>query len=121
MASLCSSWSWIIIMAAVVVPFVIAVAGRAMLILVAAMVHVIVMPGLFPLLGSAISTGFSSWRLVSAASVMAPSPLAVVVTYDNSSLRDLECLILWWWHIGLMAGSGFVLMVSIGRVILVRR
>jgi hypothetical protein len=36
-------------------------------------------------------------------------------------LRDLKCLILWWWHIGLMAGSNFVLMVSaISRVILVR-
>jgi hypothetical protein len=38
MASLYSSWSWIVIMAAGALPFVIAVVGRAMLILVAAMV-----------------------------------------------------------------------------------
>jgi hypothetical protein len=63
------------------------------------------MARLFPLLGSAISTGFSSWQLVCVANVMAPSPLAVVVTYDNSSLRDLECLILWWQHIGLWRGA----------------
>jgi hypothetical protein len=92
-----------------------------MLILVAAVVHAVIMARLFPLLGPAIPTGFSSWWLISTASVMTPSPLAIVVAYDNSSLRDLECLILWWWPIGLMAGSGLVLVVSISRIVLVRR
>jgi hypothetical protein len=50
---------------------------------------------------------------------MTPSPLAIVVAYDDSSLWDFERLILWWRHIGLMAGRGLVLVVSIGQVVLV--
>jgi hypothetical protein len=59
-------------------------------------------------------------RIVSASSVMVLDSLAIVVTYDDSSLWDFECLILWWRHVGLMAGSSVVLLVSIGRVVLVR-
>jgi hypothetical protein len=72
------------------------------------------------LLGSAVSTGFPSWRIVSASSVTASSLLAIIVAYDDSSLWDFERLILWWRHVGLMAGSSIVLLVSIGRVILAR-
>jgi hypothetical protein len=73
------------------------------------------------MLGTAISTGFLLWRLVSVASVTTPSPLAIIVAYDNSSLWDFERLILWWRHIGLMAGRGLVLVVSVSRIVLVRR
>jgi hypothetical protein len=119
MASLCSSWSWIIVMTAGALPFVIAVARRAMLILVSAAVRAIIMARLFPMFGLAISTGFPSWRLVSPASVTTPSPLAIVVAYDDTSLWDFKLLILWWRHIGLMAGRDLVLVVSISRIVLV--
>jgi hypothetical protein len=53
---------------------------------------------------------------------MALSPLAFVSMYDYSSLGDFERLILWWWHIGLMAGSSVVkMMFAMRRVVLVRR
>jgi hypothetical protein len=74
----------------------------------------------FPMPGSAIPTGFTSWRLVSPASVMDPSSLAIIITYDNSYLWDFERLVLWWRHVGLMARLGLIL-VSISRVVLVRR
>jgi hypothetical protein len=108
-------------MVAGALPFVIAVVGRAMFILVAAAVRVIIMSSFYPLLGSTILTSFPPWRLVFAASVTASSLFAFVSTYENSSLRDLGDLILWWWHIGLMAGSSYALLVSaISGVILVR-
>jgi hypothetical protein len=44
--------------------------------------------------GPAILTGFMSWRLVSSASVMTPSSLAIIIAYNNSSLWDFECLVL---------------------------
>jgi hypothetical protein len=72
------------------------------------------------LLGSTVSTGFPSWWIISASSVMASSSLAIIVAYDDSSLWDIERLILWWRHVALMVGSSIVLLVSIGRVILVR-
>jgi hypothetical protein len=71
------------------------------------------------MLGPAIPTGFTSWRLVSPASVTTPSSLAIIITYDNSSLWDFERLVLWWRHVGLMARLGLVLVVSISRIILV--
>jgi hypothetical protein len=46
------------------------------------------------LLGSAISTGFPSWWIVSASSVTASSVLAIIIAYDDSSLWDFERLIL---------------------------
>jgi hypothetical protein len=52
-------WSWIIVMVAEALPFVIAAAGRAMLILVSAVVRAVVIPRLFPFLGYTISTSFS--------------------------------------------------------------
>jgi hypothetical protein len=74
------------------------------------------------LLRSALSARFPPWRLVSAASVMALSPIAFITTYDYSTLGDFERLILGWWHVGLMAGSGFVGIARVGcMVILVRR
>jgi hypothetical protein len=76
-----------------------------MLNLVAAAVCTIIMARLFPMLGPAISTGFSSWRLISPASVTTPSLLAIIVAYDISSLWDFERLLLWWRHIGLMVGG----------------
>jgi hypothetical protein len=60
----------------------------------AAVLRTVVMSSLFPFPGSAITASFPSWRLISAASVTASSSLAVIATYDNSSLRDFECLIL---------------------------
>jgi hypothetical protein len=72
------------------------------------------------LLGSAIPTCFPSWQIVSSSSVTASSSLAIIVVYDDSSLWDFERLILWWRHVGLMAGSSVVLLVSIGRVVLAR-
>jgi hypothetical protein len=83
MASLCSTWSWIIVMVAGALPFVVAAAVRAMLILVAVAVSAVVMSSWFPLLGSAILASLPSWQLVSTASVTASSPFAVVITYDN--------------------------------------
>jgi hypothetical protein len=102
MASLCSSWRWIIIMVAGALPFVIVVAREAMLILVAAAVRVVIMARSFPSLGSAVSAGFPSWRIVSASSVTASPSLAIIVAYDDSFLWDFERLILWWQHVGLM-------------------
>jgi hypothetical protein len=90
-----------------------------MLILVTAAVHAVVMARWFPMLGPAILTGFTSWRLVSPASVTTPSSLAIIVAYDNSSLWDFKRLVLWWRHDGLMAGRGLVLVVSVSRIVLV--
>jgi hypothetical protein len=42
-------------------------------------------------------------------SVTVSSSLAIIVVYDDSSLWDFERLILWWRHIGLMAGGSIVL------------
>jgi hypothetical protein len=50
---------------------------------------------------------------------MTPSSLAIIIVYDNSSLWDLERLVLWWRHVGLMARLGLVLVVSKSRVVLV--
>jgi hypothetical protein len=71
------------------------------------------------LLGSTVSAGFPSWRIISASSVTASPSLAIIVAYDDSSLWDFECLILWWRHVGLMAGGSIVLLVSVSRVVLV--
>jgi hypothetical protein len=46
------------------------------------------------MLGLTIPTGFTSRRLISPASVMTPSSLAIIVAYDNSSLWDFERLVL---------------------------
>jgi hypothetical protein len=81
-------------MAAGALPFVIVVVREAMLILVAAAVRAIVMARSFPLLGSAVSAGFPSWRIVYASSVTASPSLAIIVAYDDSSLWDFERLIL---------------------------
>jgi hypothetical protein len=108
-----------VIMAAGALPFVIVVAIGAMLVLVAAAVRAIVMARLVPSLGSAISAGFPSWRIVSASSVMASSTLAIIVAYDDPSLWDFECIILWGRHVGLMARGNIVLVVCIGKVVLV--
>jgi hypothetical protein len=55
---------------------------------VATAVRAIVMARLFPMLGSAISTGLSSWRLISAASVTTPSLASVsAVGTVNSRFR----------------------------------
>jgi hypothetical protein len=91
-----------------------------MLVFVAAAVRAVVMARSFPSLGSSVSASFPSWQIVSASSVMAWASLAIIVAYDDSSLWDFERLILWWRHIGLMAGSSVVLLVSIGGVVLVR-
>jgi hypothetical protein len=47
------------------------------------------------LLGSAVSTCFPLWWIVSASSVTASFSLAIIVAYDDSSLWDFERLILW--------------------------
>jgi hypothetical protein len=105
-------------MAAGALPFVIVVASGAMLVLVAATVRAVVMARSVPSLGSAVSAGFPSWRIVSASSVTASSSLAIIVAYDDPSLWDFERLILWWWHVGLMARSSIVLLVSVSGVVL---
>jgi hypothetical protein len=79
----------------------------------------VIMARWFHIHGSAVPAGFTSWRVVSPASVMTPSSLAIIITYDKSSLWDFERLILWWRHVGLMARLGLVL-VSISRVVLMR-
>jgi hypothetical protein len=71
------------------------------------------------LLGSTVSVGFPSWQIVSVSSVTASPSLAIIVTYDNSSLWDFKHLILWWRHVGLMAGGSIILLVSVSRVVLV--
>ena len=92
-------------MAAGALPFVIVVASGAMLVLVAATVRAVVMARSVPSLGSAVSAGFPSWRIIFASSVTALSSLAIIVAYDDPSLWDFECLILWRFHVGLMAGA----------------
>jgi hypothetical protein len=106
-------------MAAGALPFVIVMVSRVMLVLVTAAVRAVIMAKLVPSLGSAISAGFPSWRIVLASSVTALSSLAIIVTYDDASLWDFERLILWWRHVGVMARGSIVLVVSVSRVILV--
>jgi hypothetical protein len=123
-SSLCSTWSWVflvlVIMAAGALLFVISAAGCVILVAIA--LRAVTMVILFPLSGFAILTSFPPWWLVSAASITASSPPAFVSTYDYSSLWDLKRLVLWRWHIGLMAGSSLIMMVfAMCRVVLVSR
>jgi hypothetical protein len=107
-------------MATGALPFVIVAAGRAMLILVTVAMRAVIVVRSFPLLGPAILTCFLSWRIVSASSIMASSLLAIIVAYEDSPHWDFKHLILWWRHVGLMAGSSVVLLVSVSWVVLVR-
>jgi hypothetical protein len=118
MASFCSSWRWILITAVGALPFVIVMVSRVMLVLVTAAVHAVVMARSVPSLGSTISAGFPPWRIIFVSGITASPALAIIVAYDNSSLWDLERLILWWRHVGLMARGTIVLLVSVSRVIL---